>query len=159
MSVVFALVPLIPVALAYPTILSVAAAVASTVGFHLAEHSAESINKLYSDAGSCAEIEMKATVEISDLIENNQGGFTMEKEDYRIIFVKAADGKVKMMVTSDKKIPTEQLIKYGEDMMHQIMQRYAYDQLMKSLNKEGFKVINELVQEDNTIKLTVRRWE
>lgn len=155
MSLVFVVVP---VALAYPALLGAAVAVASASGFTLLEQAAGSLSKLQEKAVTCEEIEMESSAELADLIQV-EGAFTLTKDDLSLTFIKSSEtGKVKMVVTgSDSRTP-EELHVLGRKVMDDIMQRYAYDRLMKELQSEGFNVAKEDVEGDGTIRLTVRKW-
>ena len=37
-------------------------------------------------------------------------------------------------------------------------QKYAYNSIVESTSKQGFQTVNETVQEDGSIKLTLQKW-
>ena len=42
--------------------------------------------------------------------------------------------------------------------LDRISQRYAYNSILESTSNQGFHTVNEIVQEDGTIKLTLQKW-
>jgi hypothetical protein len=155
MSLVFIV---IPVALGYPALLGAAVAVASASGFTLIEQAAGLLSKTSEKAASCEEIEMESSAELADLLQA-EGSFTLQKDDLEITFVKSQEsGKVKMIVTGSEARPHEELQAIGRKVLDDIMQRYAYDRLMKELKDKGFQVAQESVESDGTIRFTVRKW-
>lgn len=155
MSAVFVVVPVV---MAYPVLLSAAAAVASASGFVLVEQTARSMTKIMEDAETCEELEIESREELVKILEV-EGGFTLEKGDIKLAFTKSREsGKIKMLITASKRHTKEELHKLGQEVINDIIQRYAYDRLINELKKEGFNVVNENVEEDKTIRLRVRKW-
>jgi len=46
-----------------------------------------------------------------------------------------------------------------QEFVNQIQQRYAYHKVMKEVKKRGFTLETEEVTQENTIQLTVRKWQ
>jgi len=42
--------------------------------------------------------------------------------------------------------------------LDRVSQRYAYNSIVESTSNQGFQTVNETVQEDGSIKLTLQRW-
>jgi hypothetical protein len=42
--------------------------------------------------------------------------------------------------------------------LDRVSQRYAYNSILQSTSNQGFQTVNETVQEDGSIKLTLQRW-
>ena len=42
--------------------------------------------------------------------------------------------------------------------LDRVSQRYAYNSIVESTSNQGFQTINETVQEDGSIKLTLQKW-
>ncbi|MHC9544522.1 MAG: DUF1257 domain-containing protein [Vulcanimicrobiota bacterium] len=155
MSVVFVVVPVV---MAYPALLAAAVAVASSSGFTLVEQTARSAKQMVETIESCEEIEMESREELTKVIEA-EGSFTLEKEDLLMIFSKSRNtGKVSLFVKDSGKRSKEELRSIASETMNRIIQRYAYDSVMKELKKDGYKVVEEHTEEDASIKLKVRKW-
>ena len=43
--------------------------------------------------------------------------------------------------------------------LDRVSQRYAYNSIIKSTYDQGFQTVNENVQEDGSIKLTLQKWK
>jgi len=46
-----------------------------------------------------------------------------------------------------------------QEFVNQLQQRYAYHKVVKEVKARGFTLDMEEVEEDNTIQLTVRKWQ
>jgi hypothetical protein len=148
----------VPLMMAYPVLLSAAVAVASASGFTFVERTARSMAAMVETEETCDEIEMEAGEEFAKVLKS-EGGFTLQKEDLKVIFAGSREGgKVRMMVTGAKERSKEDLKALGQEVMNNILQKYAYDRLMGELKKEGFSMVAEQVEEDRTIRLKVRKW-
>ena len=156
MSMVFVV---IPVVMSYPLLASAAAAVASLTGLKMMEQSAESLRTLAGQEKACATLELDTSAEVRDNLEV-QGGFTLEKEGLAFNFLKTRDtGKVKIIISGNLGgYSREELQASARELMNQIMQRYAYDRVMRELNREGFKVLEEERAADSSLRLKVRKW-
>ena len=42
--------------------------------------------------------------------------------------------------------------------LDRVSQRYAYNSIVESTSNQGFQTVNETVQEDGSIKLTLQKW-
>ena len=42
--------------------------------------------------------------------------------------------------------------------LDRVSQRYAYNSILESSSNQGFQTVNETVQEDGSIKLTLQKW-
>ena len=42
--------------------------------------------------------------------------------------------------------------------LDRVSQRYAYNSILESTSNQGFQTVNETVQEDGSIKLTLQKW-
>nr|BDA98956.1 hypothetical protein [Rhodomonas sp. NIES-2332] len=45
-----------------------------------------------------------------------------------------------------------------ESFLDRVSQRYAYNSIVQATKKQGFETVEELNQENGTIKLTLQRW-
>ena len=43
--------------------------------------------------------------------------------------------------------------------LDRVSQKYAYNSIVESTSKQGFQTVNETVQEDGSIKLTLQKWD
>lgn len=46
-----------------------------------------------------------------------------------------------------------------QEFVNQIQQRYAYNKVLKEVKKRGYSLTEETVDDENTIQLTVRKWQ
>ena len=52
----------------------------------------------------------------------------------------------------------EQLESAGMELMDRVRQQYAYARVMDELEQRGFDVVQEQVEADQSIRVSVRRW-
>jgi hypothetical protein len=76
---------------------------------------------------------------------------------FKVLFTKNGRGECQMCVTGEGKSKAE-LEKLGRELLNRTAQQYAYQKLTVELKKKGFSMVQERVEEDQTIRLTVRKW-
>ena len=81
---------------------------------------------------------------------------TLAGNGFKVCFVK--DGRGDCMMRVDGHGKTEQeLEKLGRNLLNRVSQQYAYEKITKELKKRGFNLVQETVEENQTIRLTVRK--
>lgn len=94
---------------------------------------------------------LSTTVDEGDILPLEGNGF-------RVTFAKDGRGNCSMRVEGKGKTDAE-LESLGRDLINRVAQQYAYQKLNTELKKKGYTLVQEKVEEDNTIRLTVRRWK
>lgn len=82
----------------------------------------------------------------------------LEGNGFRVTFAKDGRGNCAMRVEGKGKTDAE-LETLGRELINRVAQQYAYQKLNTELKKKGYTLVQEKVEEDNTIRLTVRRWK
>ncbi|MBP7635607.1 DUF1257 domain-containing protein [Candidatus Ozemobacteraceae bacterium] len=82
----------------------------------------------------------------------------LEGNGFRVTFAKDGRGNCSMRVEGKGKTDAE-LAALGRDLINRVAQQYAYQKLSAELKKKGYSLVQENVEEDNSIRLTVRRWK
>jgi len=82
----------------------------------------------------------------------------LEGNGFKVTFAKDGRGNCSMRVEGKGKTDAE-LEALGRDLINRVAQQYAYQKLSAELKKKGYSFVQENVEEDNTIRLTVRRWK
>jgi len=92
---------------------------------------------------------------LSDALEREET-VTVVQGDVTISFHKDPRGRVTMHVSGKNKTEAE-LQAIGQTVMNRILQQYAYQRVMQELEKRGFTVVKEEVDENQVIRIRVRR--
>jgi|WetSurMetagenome_2_1015567.scaffolds.fasta_scaffold325348_2 hypothetical protein len=71
-------------------------------------------------------------------------------------FQKQKDGSYKIIADS-RGLNTMQL-KKQQQFVNSIKKRYAYNMIIKELNKQGYQIAEEKQVENDTVKIIARRW-
>ncbi|HOY68159.1 MAG TPA: DUF1257 domain-containing protein [Candidatus Ozemobacteraceae bacterium] len=82
----------------------------------------------------------------------------LEGNGFRVTFSKDGRGNCSMRVEGQGKTDAE-LEALGRELINRAAQQYAYQKLSAELKKKGYNLVQEKVEEDKTIRLTVRRWK
>ena len=74
----------------------------------------------------------------------------------RIGVRKNKEGKLELLV-DENELRTKEGLELKE-FEQQVQQKYAYAELMKRLQAEGYQVVEETEEAEDTVRLVVRRW-
>lgn len=80
-----------------------------------------------------------------------------DENNRSIGFQKQADGTYK--VIADSSGLSARQLKQQQRFINRIKQRYAYDTVLQELKKHGYQVTEEKKIQEDTVKLTARRWQ
>lgn len=150
MSVVFVIVP--SIVGGWPVLMAAIAAACSSLGYQLLKGTKNRVST--SEAGKSVSLTLDAQA-LSDVMEREES-VTVVQGDVTITFSKDPRGRVTMHVKGENKTEGE-LQAIGQTVMNKILQQYAYQRVMQELEKRGFVVVKEEVDEQQVIKIRVRR--
>ena len=80
------------------------------------------------------------------------------RESVTITFRRDERGKASLAVTGEGRSHDE-LRALGEEMSQRVVRDYVYQQIMNEVRTRDFIVVDESVDENNAIHMTVRHWE
>ena len=150
MSMIVILAPLI--ASAWPSLASAIFGSVSAMGYSVLDPKELRNNKVK----TCVEIDVKNSNVISEFIKNKQT-ITVEKNNILVSFQKGADNRCKITVMGEGKTDAE-LKQIGEEISKVVTQKYVYNKIMSELQQREFSIVEEKVEEDNTIRINARRY-
>ena len=150
MSMIVILAPLI--ASAWPSLASAIFGSVSAMGYSVLDPKELRNNKVK----TCVEIDVKNSNVISEFIKNKQT-ITVEKDNILVSFQKGADNRCKITVMGEGKTDAE-LKQIGEEISKVVTQKYVYNKIMSELQQREFSIVEEKVEEDNTIRINARRY-
>jgi hypothetical protein len=100
-------------------------------------------------------LRMENSQVVSDTLMRGEE-FTMEKNGMRATF--RVDGRGACVVHMDGDGKTEaELEAAGRELMDKVRQQFAYSKVMAELEERGFQVVQQEVQENQSIRISVRR--
>lgn len=149
MSCVLILTPV--VVASWPLLSQLVMSVVSNMGFsNVKEEVGEEIEQ-------AVELEVKNTQAITDALKRERK-LVLKRGDTIVTFGKDIRGKCKVTVKGENK-SREELKKLGEEIAQKIVQQYMYNKIKDELGRKNFRVVEEKVSSDETIRVTVRRWD
>lgn len=75
----------------------------------------------------------------------------------RLVGLEKTEKGIYQFIADSKGLTKEQL-KQQQNFIHKIKQKYAYNKVIGELKKQGFVIAKEEKVQNNTIKLTARKW-
>ncbi len=151
MSVVFVIVPSLAVG-GWSLLAAAIAAACSALGYHVLRGERKQVTATKVDESVSLTLDAQA---LSDALDREES-ITVVQGDVTITFHKDPRGRVTMHVNGKNKTEAE-LRMIGQTVMNRILQQYAYQRVMQELEKRGFTVVKEEVDENQVIKIRVRR--
>ncbi len=151
MSVVFVIVPSLAVG-GWAALTAAIAAACSAMGYQILRGSQVRQQSLQEQSGVALTMEAQA---LADALEREET-IVVTQGDVQITFHKDPRGRVTMHVDGKNKTEAE-LKAIGQQVMNRILQQYAYQRVMDELEKRGFTVVKEEVDENQVIRIRVRR--
>lgn len=150
---------LTPLAIAaWPALSSAVMAAAVSLGYNVVEDVQEQVRALNrNQASNLIELE----VEQSDLVTGTLGReqrIVIKRGGVTVTFSRNARGKASLCVEGEGHTQ-EALQAMGEELSRCVVQKYVYQRILDEMRKRQFMVVEETVEENQSIRLKVRHWE
>ncbi|MGL4944521.1 MAG: DUF1257 domain-containing protein [Thermoguttaceae bacterium] len=100
------------------------------------------------------------TLENSEILAGAAGRdqrMTVEKDGIKATFHRDVRGTLRLAIEA-KGYTKAQIRKIGDELIGRVTQQYAYNRLMTEMKEHGMSIIEETVEEDDTVKIRVRNW-
>ncbi len=159
MSVIFIVVP--AVAAGWPLIAAAVGAACAGLGYTL--ESGRELAKSRADTASVSkvtestvELEMANAEVIGDALTREES-LQVSKDGVTATFRKNARGKLTVHVDGERS--REELTAIGQQLLNRVRQQYATEKVKSELLGKGFVLVDESVDEQNNIRLSVRRFQ
>jgi len=160
MSVVFVVVP--AVMAGWPVIASLIGAACASIGY-TAHRAAEERDMIQVEREAAAarpvsreiELEMGNSQVIGDALAREQS-LRFEKDGVVATFSKDARGALRLHVHGERS--REELAAIGQQLLNRVRQQFAYEKVKSELTSKGFTVVDDHVDENNNIRISVRRF-
>ena len=155
MSCVCILTPV--VIAAWPAFSAAVVAAAASLGYTIVEEGAN----LNQTAVATGERKVNLEIAQSEIVTNQLGRdqrIKVMRGDVTVTFSRDARGKAAICVTGPGH-SDEELRAIGGELSQRVVQKYVHRRLMDEIRTRGFNVVEEAVDENNTIRLKVRHWD
>ncbi|MEK7486278.1 MAG: DUF1257 domain-containing protein [Planctomycetota bacterium] len=152
MSAVCVLTPII--VSQWPAIMTAVVGAASSLGWTVMSSQEETVKKRVRSAAQTVEI----TMENSEVIQEALGSeekMTIEKGGVQITFSRGSQGNCQICVTGEN-FSKSKLKEIGEEVSGRVVQQFAYHKLMTELKDRGYSIVEESVNQDQSIQVRVR---
>jgi hypothetical protein len=151
MSVIFVVIP--AVAAGWPAIAAAVGAACAALGYTTRRMSerqlAEESNR------ESVELEMVNAEVIGEALAREQS-IQVEKEGVIATFTKDARGRLRLHVDGERS--RQELSAIGQQLLNRVRQQYACEKVKSELVSRGFVLVDEHVDENENIRLSVRRF-
>lgn len=156
MSCVCILTPV--VIAAWPAFSAAVAAAATSLGYTIVE---EGIQQRGETKVTTTERGVQLEIEQSEIVTNQLGRdqrIKVMRGGVTVVFERDARGKAAICVSGPGYTDAE-LRAIGEELSQRVVQKYVHRRLLDEVRARGFNVVEEEVDENNTIRLKVRHWD
>lgn len=157
MSVCFVVLPVMTAA--WPMIAAAVAAGSAGLGYKLVselEQEALALSAVPQSLDRGVNLVMEHSEVMADAMTRGES-LAVEREGIRATFRRDGRGQCTVHLTGAGK-SHEELQAAGLELMDRVRQQYAYARVMDELEQRGFDVVQEQVEADQSIRVSVRRW-
>ena len=157
MSCVCILTPV--VIAAWPAFSAAVVAAASSLGYTIVQEGIKEHQAAM--ASETGERRIALEIEQSEIVTNQLGRdqrIKVMRGEVTVTFSRDARGKASICVTGPGH-SDEELRAIGEELSHRVVQKYIHTRLLEECRERQFNIVEEEVDENNTIRLKVRHWD
>lgn len=107
------------------------------------------------------ERQINLEIEQSDIVTgklNRDQRIRLTRNGVTVVFSRDARGRASVCV-SGQGFTDEELRLFGEELSRRVVQKYVHQRLLDEIKARQFNVVEEAVDENNTIRLKVRHWD
>ena len=157
MSCVCILTPV--VIAAWPAFSAAVVAAASSLGYTIVQEGIQQSQT--SQVSETGERRVNLEIEQSEIVTNQLGRdqrIQVQRGGVTVTFSRDARGKASICVTGPGH-SDEELRTIGEELSQRVVQKYIHRRLLDEIHARQFVIVEEEVDENNTIRLKVRHWD
>jgi len=156
MSAVIILAPVV-ITTAWPIISAAAITVMASLGYATVSTAVDLATKVDVDTVNKVELEVENSQEIGDTLGREEE-LVFTKDGIVVTFKRDIRGRLQVCVSGDG-ISKIKLRKMGEEMANKVVQQYVYNRVVSELEGTEMSIIDQEVDEDETIKIKLRAWD
>jgi len=154
MSVVFTLVPILQAG--WPLLSSLIASACSALGYNMAREGEAELERTLRQNLPSIEMEMANAEVISDAMVREQV-LQFTKGGVTATFRKDARGHLSLHVGGNRS--ETELAAVGQQLLNRVRQQFAYERVKQELTERGFVLVEEQVEANENIRISVRRFQ
>ena len=155
MSAVVVLAPVV-ITTAWPIISAAAVTVMASLGYATVSTAVDVANKVQVDTANTVELELENSQEVGEALGREEE-LVFAKDGVVVTFKRDIRGRLQVCVTGDG-ISKKQLREMGEELANKVVQQYVYNRVISELETTDMSIIDQEVDEDETIKIKLRAW-
>ncbi len=161
MSAVIILAPVV-VTTAWPIISAAAITVMASLGYATVSTAVDiaagvNVDTANTDTANTVELEVENSQELGDSLGREEE-LVFAKDNIVVTFKRDIRGRLQVCVSGDG-ISKVQLRKMGEELANKVVQQYVYNRVVSELQETDMSIIDQEVDEDETIKIKLRAWD
>jgi hypothetical protein len=156
MSAVIILAPVV-ITTAWPIISAAAITVMASLGYATVSTAVDIANKVQVDTNNTVELEVENSQELGNSLGREEE-LVFAKDNIVVTFKRDIRGRLQVCVSGDG-ISKVQLRKMGEELANKVVQQYVYNRVVSELQDTDMSIIDQEVDEDETIKIKLRAWD
>jgi hypothetical protein len=144
---------------AWPAFSAAVAAAAVSLGYTIVEEGLHQHQT--SQVSEVGERKVNLEIEQSEIVTNQLGRdqrIRVTRGNVTVTFSRDARGRASICVTGPGH-SDEELRAIGEELSRRVVQKYVHQRLIEEIRTRQFVVVEEEVDENNTIRLKVRHWD
>ena len=138
----------------WPIIASAVTGVAAAMGFSIASSAEQAESRRKTSQQNQVVLEVPNSEIVAESIEDDES-LVLVREDVRIVFRRNANGTCSACISGQGRSKAE-LESIGQEVTGRVVQQYAYNKLITELKRRNYSVVDEHVQEDESIHVRVR---
>ena len=159
MSTVLIVAPL--VVTSWPLITAAITASVSALGYAVAADGVQTINECNAEFQADRtnqRVREEITLENSEILADarNRGEtLSVEKGNIKATFHRDVRGSLRLTIDAVGLTKAE-IRKIGDELIGRVTQQYAYNRLVTEMKERGMEIVEETIEEDDTVKIRVR---
>lgn len=159
MSAVVVLAPVV-ITTAWPVISAAAVTVMASLGYATVSTAVDvmATNDVNTDvAANTVELEIENSQEIGQVLSREEE-LVFTKDNIVVTFKRDIRGRFQVCVSGEH-LPKSQLREMGEELANKVVQQYVYNRVVSELQDTDMSIVDQEVDEDETIKIKLRAWD
>lgn len=156
MSAVIILAPVV-ITTAWPIISAAAITVMASLGYATVSTAVDIAAEANVDTVNTVELEVENSQELGNSLGREEE-LVFAKDNIVVKFKRDIRGRLQVCVSGDG-ISKVQLRKMGEELANKVVQQYVYNRVVSELQGTDMSIIDQEVDEDETIKIKLRAWD
>jgi len=156
MSAVIILAPIV-ITTAWPIISAAAITVMASLGYATVSTAVDIAARANVNTANTVELEVENSQELGNSLGREEE-LVFAKDNIVVTFKRDIRGRLQVCVSGDG-ISKVQLRKMGEELANKVVQQYVYNRVVSELQETDMSIIDQEVDEDETIKIKLRAWD